>query len=90
MSRNNVNFKCICAALKLRRGDVAEILKGAVSKSQIDGWMRSQDSRKSATGNSEAETVARYRPMSNEHFDLFCEGLVYWVRQENAQALRKE
>jgi uncharacterized protein YehS (DUF1456 family) len=81
MSRNNMNFKRICAALGLRRNDVHEILNGSVSKSQVDGWMRNEDSRKSASGNSNAETVSRYRPMSDDNFDAFCEGLIDWYKK---------
>lgn len=83
MSRNNQNFKRLCAALKLRRNDVAEILNGVVSKSQIDGWMRSEDARKNATGSSQAESVPRYRLMSDEHFDLFCAGLREWLQRQD-------
>lgn len=83
MSRNNQNFKRLCAALKLTRNDVAEILQGAVSKSQIDGWMRGESSRKNATGSSRADTVARFRPMSDEHFDQFCAALVDWLKPVN-------
>lgn len=79
MSRNNANFKRLCVALNLRRGDVVEILNDQVSKSQIDGWMRGSDARKNATGNSSAVTVSRYRIMSDEHFDLFCANLADWL-----------
>jgi uncharacterized protein YehS (DUF1456 family) len=83
VSRNNENFKRLCAALNLRRRDVAEILNDKVSKSQIDGWMRSSDARKNATGNSNAVTVSRYRVMSDEHFDLFCSNLADWLQSRS-------
>lgn len=83
MSRNNNNFKRLCVALNLSRGDVAEILNGQVSKSLIDGWMRSSGARKNATGNSNAVTVSRYRIMSDDHFDLFCENLDEWLRLQD-------
>lgn len=80
MSRNNQNLKRLCAALSLRRDDVAEIMSGHASKSQVDGWLRNKSARKNATGNSQAETVSRFRPMSDEHFDQFCICLADWLK----------
>lgn len=79
--RNNQNFKRLVFALSLTKADIHDILGGQVSKSKIDTWLRNASARKNATGTSQAETVSRYRPMSDDHFDQFCEGLVSWLRQ---------
>ncbi|MDC9592763.1 hypothetical protein [Xenorhabdus sp. IM139775] len=78
-TRNNDNFKRICAALELRRNDVFEILQEQYSKNQIDGWLRGVDSLKPSTGNSRATVRPLFRPMSDTQFDEFCEGLVDWL-----------
>lgn len=80
MHRNNRNFKVLCAALQLSKSDVFEIMGRTVSKSQIDGWRRGEEARKRASGNSEADTVTRFKAMSNEDFDRFCTGLLDWFR----------
>lgn len=80
MHRNNRNFKVLCAALQLSRADVATIMGGTVSNSQIDGWKRGEGARKNATGNSQADTVPRFRAMTDEQFDQFCTGLLDWLR----------
>ncbi|MDC9591451.1 hypothetical protein PSI23_19730 [Xenorhabdus sp. XENO-10] len=81
--RNNQNFKRICLALELTKHDVFDILDGKCSKSQIDGWGRASNARKQASGNSTAETVPRFRAMTDQQFDEFCDGLVGWMKSED-------
>ncbi|KMJ46703.1 hypothetical protein AB204_02485 [Xenorhabdus khoisanae] len=80
--RNNQNLRRICLALRLNRNEIFDILQGKYSKSQIDGWGRAVDARKQASGNSTAETVPRFRPMSDQQFDEFCDGLIGWMKSE--------
>ncbi|MEQ1966700.1 DUF1456 family protein [Xenorhabdus nematophila] len=80
---NNDNFKRICIALDLRRNDVFDILQEKYSKSQIDGWMRSVNAKKSGTGSSRSEVLSRFREMSDQQFDEFCNGLVDWMKSED-------
>ncbi len=79
MYRNNENYKRLLRALHLSKNDVHEIMAGEVSKSQIDGWSRNEGAVKHGTGTSQADTVRRFRPMSDEHFDLFCTRIIQWV-----------
>ncbi|MCP9270158.1 DUF1456 family protein [Xenorhabdus sp. XENO-1] len=79
-TRNNDNYKRIRRALDLTNNDVFEILQEKYSKSQIDGWSRSVDAVKSGTGNSRANTISRFRPMSDGQFDDFCSGLIDWMK----------
>lgn len=83
-NRNNQNFKRLCLALKLDKHDVFHIMNGQVSKSQIDGWRRAESAMKLGSGNSPATTLSRFRPMSDEQFDQFCEGLVDWMKAVDA------
>ena len=62
MSRNNVNYKGIKQAAHLTRNTVYELLDGQATKSEIDGWSRS-------------ETSDKYRVMSEKNFDLLCKNL---------------
>ncbi|PHM23006.1 DUF1456 family protein [Xenorhabdus ehlersii] len=78
--RNNKNFKRIRLALELTKHDIFDILGEKYSKSQIDGWSRGANARKLASGNSPAETVSRFRAMTDQQFDDFCEGLVDWMK----------
>lgn len=80
--RNNQNYKRICIAIGLNRRDVYQLLDGQVSKSQIDGWGRGVAARKSATGNSNAVSVSRYREMTDEQFDAFCAALPGFMDKE--------
>lgn len=84
MSRNNQNFKRLCVALSLDKHDVFNIMRGQVSKSQIDAWRRSEGAIKSGSGNSPALQLSRFRPMSDQQFDQFCDGLVDWMKSNNA------
>lgn len=83
LNRNNDNYKRLCFVLDIDKEDVFEIMGSKISKSQIDGWGRSEQSVKSGSGNSRASTVSRFRKMSDEHFDDFCESLVHWVKRDD-------
>lgn len=83
INRNNDNFKRLRAALELSKQDLYTIFKGRYSKSQIDSWSRSENALKNASGNSRASVVPRFRPMSDEAFDLFCEGLLERKKNED-------
>ena len=80
--RNNRNLKSICAALGLRRQDVAEIV--GTSGSRADGWLRSEDATKRGTGSSRAPVVRRSRDMTDDEFDAFCAGLADWYDDRDA------
>ena len=80
--KNNEKFKCISMSLRLSKSDIYHILKGEYSKSQIDGWSRNPDSRKNATGNSNAKTLSRYREMSDNEFTDFCTHLSNCIKKD--------
>ena len=79
--RNNRNLKRLCAALGLGRRDVAEIT--GVSGSRADGWLRAPVATKNATGTSRADTVRRFRQMTDAEFDEFCDGLADWYNDRD-------
>ncbi|WP_196160883.1 hypothetical protein [Reinekea sp. G2M2-21] len=62
-----------------------EVLKGTASKSKIDGWGRSEEATKSATGNRRLDNakVKRFRAMTDAEFDAFCAGLIDWLKEED-------
>lgn len=74
------NLKLICAALGLRKADIAEIMTLGglpVSKSRADSWMRSAGATKNATGNSDLAgmRINRAGKISADEFRAFCAGL---------------
>lgn len=69
MRTPNLNYNHIRGALRLTRDHVFEIMQGQVSRSEIDGWGRSPDSDK-------------FRAMSGDQFNIFCQNLYIVFRED--------
>jgi uncharacterized protein YehS (DUF1456 family) len=76
--RNNQNFRNIARALKLRDSDIVEIaaLGGlTISKSTANGWRRNPEAVAK-------QGQKRRLPMSDEQFNIFCQGLPEWLNND--------
>lgn len=66
-TRNNRNLKKIYVALRMKTADIHECVGvDRYAMSRVNGWMRGEHDR-------------RFRRMSDDEFDVFCNGLPDWA-----------
>lgn len=80
----NIYLKLLAHSLELNRSDITQIigLGGMqVSRNRVDGWLRSQNSTKNLTGNSDQAgmRISRSKPINADEFQAFCVGLKPWL-----------